>query len=127
MTKLLSFASILLGTISKCVSEDSKKMIKSFAIEKYCRQIFQEIYFFRIFLNHLKRVQKKCITIRAKKKIYQNIFSFYFKKIELNKKGFISSKTSYICSCSDFRLTNRNHLYCNYSNYVSFYASYMLT
>ena len=34
MTKLLSFAQILFATRSKCVSEDSKKIKKSFAEKK---------------------------------------------------------------------------------------------
>ena len=40
MTKLLSFDPILLMTRSKCVSEDSKEMIKSFT-EKIKVEIFK--------------------------------------------------------------------------------------
>ena len=39
MTKLLSFAPILLATRSNCVSEDSKNMKKSFAIKSFLSKI----------------------------------------------------------------------------------------
>ena len=60
--------------------------------------------------------------------IYQNVSNFYFKKnLNLIKRGIISGKTSYICSCNDFRLTYMNNLHCNLCIYVSFYAANMLT
>ena len=64
-------------------------------------------------------------------KIHHNLseyIQFLFKNVfEFHKKGIISNKTSYICTCSDFHLTNMKHLFCNFYIYVSFYAANMIT
>ena len=53
---------------------------------------------------------------------------FVLKRLEVDKKkGIISSKTSYICSCSDFRSTNINNLHWNFCIYVHFYAANTLS
>ena len=87
---------------------------------------FLQFYF--LMPSKVKRFYKFCILYRKNHiKMYQNITSFYLVYFYLIKKGMISSKTSYISSCSDFRFKNMNHLHCNVCMYVSFYAANMFT
>ena len=64
-------------------------------------------------------------------KSHQNLSKYiqfsHKKRFELIKKGIISSKTSYICAHSGFRLANMNDLYCNFCIYVSFNAANIFT
>ena len=60
MNKVLSFAMILLATISKCVSEDSKIIINNFTKKNFVENILNT--------NFLKRMQKNVHQNWRKKK-----------------------------------------------------------
>ena len=67
MTKLLSFALILLATRSKCVSEDSKKIKTNFA-KKKCQNFLLQIVFQELFfLESSETCAKKCLQNQSKK------------------------------------------------------------
>ena len=81
MTKLFSFASILLATRSKFISEDSKKMKKFFIINKiFCRTFlwsFDKIYFILgnyLFCLKSSEMYGKMFSIKLEQKATAQIF-----------------------------------------------------